>query len=357
MPVPVFLPGCRPILIGSLPVSNHAEAVDWVLAHTPEIPVWPQLPVHPREGMMRQFLSGMPGLTVSNGRVFIDTDAPGFDAETIAFFETVLAEADSPPADFQVSAFALTEDEAPGLFALHEAIASRNLPLFAVKGQVTGPFTQATAVKDQNGQALFYNLQLRDAVTRLIAARARWQVRFFSDLGVPVLIFIDEPGLAGFGSSAFISITREDVTACLCEVIDAVHEVGGIAGIHICGNTDWGMVMDTGVDLVNFDAFTYFDRFILYPDAIRRFLAAGGLLGWGIVPTFDPADIDAATVDNLAALLFQQLDRTASLGIDWKRIRDQSAITPACGLSSRTPAEARKVLALTRDLAHRLRST
>ena len=41
--------------------------------------------------------------------------------------------------------------------------------------------------------------------------------------------------------------------------------------------------LESGADLVNFDAYAYFDRFILYGPQIRDFLAAGRLLAWGIV--------------------------------------------------------------------------
>jgi len=42
-------------LIGSLPLADHHEALDLILEHMPEIPIWAQLPVHGREGMMVQF--------------------------------------------------------------------------------------------------------------------------------------------------------------------------------------------------------------------------------------------------------------------------------------------------------------
>ena len=33
--MPAFIPDCRPLLIGSLPVADHNEALDLVLAATP----------------------------------------------------------------------------------------------------------------------------------------------------------------------------------------------------------------------------------------------------------------------------------------------------------------------------------
>ncbi|PKN15541.1 MAG: hypothetical protein CVU58_07440, partial [Deltaproteobacteria bacterium HGW-Deltaproteobacteria-16] len=49
-------------LIGSLPVADAGEAFSLIFAHTPDIPLWPQLPSNPKEGMLSQFSEGMPGI-------------------------------------------------------------------------------------------------------------------------------------------------------------------------------------------------------------------------------------------------------------------------------------------------------
>jgi hypothetical protein len=188
------------------------------------------------------------------------------------------------------SRFALTEATGKGVAALLDTLGRIKTPPVAVKGQVTGPVTFCTGVKDQDGRAIFYNETLRDAAVKRLALNARWQIRTFSGPGCPVIIFIDEPALAGFGSSELISISKEEILACLREVVDAIHTDGGLAGIHVCANTDWSLVLESGADIVNFDAYAYFDRFILYGDPDQGFLAAGGMLAWGIVPTLEPED-------------------------------------------------------------------
>ena len=72
-----------PVLIGSLPMDSHKEATELILESTPEIPLWAQLPKYPEEGMMEQFLTGMPGLVKHEGGSYIDTAAEDFDAEKI----------------------------------------------------------------------------------------------------------------------------------------------------------------------------------------------------------------------------------------------------------------------------------
>jgi hypothetical protein len=62
-----------PLLIGSLPMDNHGAATQLVMDHTPELPLWVQLPRFTEEGMINQFLTGLPGLTILNGKLFLDT--------------------------------------------------------------------------------------------------------------------------------------------------------------------------------------------------------------------------------------------------------------------------------------------
>ncbi|MCI5120720.1 MAG: hypothetical protein D3908_05925, partial [Candidatus Electrothrix sp. AUS4] len=55
-----FTPNGLPVLIGSLPLSDHKEAIARIFSATPEIPLWPQLPGDPFEGLMPQFAEGIP---------------------------------------------------------------------------------------------------------------------------------------------------------------------------------------------------------------------------------------------------------------------------------------------------------
>ena len=71
-------PNGLPLLVGSLPVDAHDRAAELVFRHTPEIPSWAQLPVYKHEGMIRQFLPGMPGHTRKQDKDFIDTAGSNF---------------------------------------------------------------------------------------------------------------------------------------------------------------------------------------------------------------------------------------------------------------------------------------
>lgn len=351
-----FQPDLRAALIGSLPMTDHTAATKLVMDYVPEIPLWVQLPAFEQEGMLAQFLPGFPGLTRKGDKTFIDTASEAFETDVVAFYEDYLSAAEDG-ASLLASRFSLGRDEAAGFHEFMTQADGHTDTIVAAKGQITGPFTFATGVVDANDRALFYDDQLRDIAVKLIAMKARWQARRLAELGKPVIVFFDEPGLTAFGSSAFISISREDVAVCFDEVVEAVHAEGGLTGVHVCANAEWPIILESSADIVSFDAYSFFDKFVLYPEQIQKFLDLGNILAWGIVPTSDAGDIQNETVDSLATRWEGQVQQLEALGMGRKTIASQSLITPSCGTGSLDLDMAMRVLELTKGLSNKLRQT
>jgi len=350
-----FKPNGLPLLIGSLPVDDHILAIKLVLEYTPEIPLWVQLPVFREEGMIAQFLPGLPGLTEKDDRLFINTSGRDYENGMIAFYEEYISLTGGEK-DYDDTRFVLTPETAKGFFIFTDKI--KNLPAkpVAVKGQITGPVTLATSVSDHEGKAVFYNEEMRDAVVKLVAMKAGWQAKRLAEFKVPVIIFFDEAALAGFGSSAFIGISPDEVIGCFEEVIDSVHREAGLAGIHVCSNADWSVVLDSSADIVSFDAYSYFDKFILYADHIRKFLESGRMIAWGIVPTLRPEDIERENSSSLAENWKKKAKMLEPLGFDLRAVLAQSFITPSCGTGSLNLDQAMKVLNMTKEVSQILRN-
>ncbi|CCK82226.1 uroporphyrinogen decarboxylase/cobalamine-independent methonine synthase family protein [Desulfobacula toluolica] len=344
-----------PLLIGSLPMDNHEKATKLVLDHTPDIPLWVQLPLYKEEGMIDQFLPGLPGFTGETGKSILDTSMPGFDEELIAYFEEYLAVCESAT-DLGASRFALSGKRGKGFFEFLKQVDEKKAPFIALKGQVTGPITFGTAVKDEQDKDIFYNDQLKDIAIKKLAMNARWQAAEFSKRGAVPIIFIDEPALAGFGTSAYITITKEDVTQSIDEIIQEIHAENGLAGVHVCANTEWDMLLESKLDIISFDAYSFFDKFILYPEMIKTYLDQGKLLAWGIVPTDKPEVISAQTTQKLTQMLHEQMDELSDkTGIDKETILSQVFITPSCGTGSLDLDSAKKVLKLTQEVSAEFR--
>ena len=241
------------------------------------------------------------------------------------------------------------------LLKVMAALPKRFHPPVVTKGQVTGPFTWGTALTDQNRRCAYYDEQLHDVIVKGAALKALWQIEHLKVFGAPVMIWMDEPALLGFGSSTFISISREDVLRDLNEVAGAIHAAGALTGVHCEANTDWSLLMEADLDILDFDAYDHMEAITLYPGELRAFLERGGSLGWGSVPTLNPEAAATETVESLLARLDAGVARLEAKGLARKLLMRRALITPSCGAGTLTPALAERVLGLLRELSARLR--
>ncbi|MDH3360454.1 MAG: hypothetical protein OEL55_06230, partial [Desulfobulbaceae bacterium] len=179
--------------------------------------------------------------------------------------------------------------------------------------------------------------------------------RFLRESGLPAIVFIDEPALAGLGSSSFISISLDEIGQDLSEVIDAIQQAGGYAGIHVCANTDWEFLLSLNLDILSFDAHGYFDRLASSKTKVHEFLDRGGIIAWGGVPTSEAEQILAESADSLVTLWESHADLLTDNRWDRTALLSQTLITPSCGTGSLSFDLAKRVLELTRDTSAILR--
>jgi methionine synthase II (cobalamin-independent) len=345
-----------PTLIGSLPAANHQQAMDWILEATPEIPLWPQLPAIPQERMLNQFIEGLPGIIEADDRTYFDITSDAFSDAQLSFYEDYLNVTEHP-GELLASRFKTSPERAAGLYLLAKQTQKTGGKLAAVKGQVTGPFTMLTGISDANKKLGYYEPIFRDIVVKGIATKAAWQVAYLKQAyDVPVLLFIDEPALAGLGSSSFISVSVDDISQDLAEVTGAIHSSGGLAGVHVCANTDWNILLTSDIDILSFDAYSFFDKFITCKSLIHTFLGRGALIAWGIIPTSEPEYIEKETCDSLVSRWEQQALLLSGDSWDTKALLQQSIITPSCGTGSLSPELAQRVLQLTKEVSATLRN-
>lgn len=359
-----FEPCCLATTIGSLPHTDVGLGTDLMFESTPEIPAWVQFPKRVfHENMMVQFTEGMPGLVVDEDgeRIYFDTSAPDFVEQLTDFYARYLAATEDAHADpVALDSFGLSSKYAAGFgefVARLPASVSQQPPPVMLKGQVTGPFTLGTNLLDQERRCSYYDDQLRDVVVKTVALKAAWQMARLSAFGPRVMIFLDEPALLGFGSQTFLTISREDVIGDIDEVVAAIHAQGGLSGIHCEENTDWSLLMETDLDVLDFDAYDHMQGITLYPAELHAFLERGGSLGWGIVPTLDREAAASETLPSLVARFDEGMERLVRKGFERELLLRRALITPSCGAGGvLTEPLAERVLSLLRQLSKHLRS-
>jgi len=324
--------------VGSLPHTS-AAGICARLADTLDIPAWPQLPRRSfKESMYIQYSDQLPGVVTDEANEKITFDTAGDLTPALeTFYEHYLAD--------DVEWFALNPDHAAGFTAMLDAL--KRTPGDWAKGQVTGPISFGLTVTDQALRAALYHDMLADAIVKNAAMNARWQARQLRALRPNVIIVVDEPYLASFGS-AFISLSREQVIALLDEVFAAIHEEGALAGVHCCANTDWSVLLATAVDILNLDSYGFLENLALYPAELRAYLDRDGAIAWGVVPNNEhvlaesPDRLAARTRDGFAHIA--EKARARGIQIAPEAFATRSLITPSCGLGSASVELAERVL-------------
>ncbi|HAS28317.1 MAG TPA: methionine synthase [Dehalococcoidia bacterium] len=266
--------------------------------------------------MSVQFSTGFPGIIEKGGDLLLDNsgDHSGeLEQLYMAYLEN------------DTDRFPISEDYASGLY---ELLRQPNLSPLAVKGQVTGPLSWGLSVKGNDGKAILYDEVLSDASAKLLRLKAGWQEKKLRQISKNTIIFIDEPAMTSYGS-AFFSLPKERIVALLQEVMDGI---SGLKGIHCCGNTDWSLILSTGIDILNFDAYNFAESLTLYPAEVKTFLERGGAVAWGIIPT-DEASIQKETVFSLKDRLEEAMAPFTRKGIAFKQLVERGLITPSCGLA------------------------
>jgi len=308
--------------IGSLPHTDAAKGAEEVFRAF-DIPFWPQLPKRSfRENMYSQFSQGLPGLVIDDKKRTLHIDSSkDLSGGLAGIYEAGIS------GDYDL--FGITEEFAEGFYSFIKE--ARRHKSGYVKGHITGPVSFGIGVTDEKGKSIIYNDNLKEALVKLLEMKAIWQINKLKPLAEKVIIFIDEPYLANFGSS-FVSITREDVISMLDSIIGGIHSKGGLAGIHCCGNTDWSMVAGTKADIINFDAYLYADNLSLYSRDIKRFLESGGYLAWGIVPTSEA--VLEETESSLFDRLNLQIKNLEKRAVQRDLILSNSFLTPSCGMGT-----------------------
>ncbi|MBI3038833.1 hypothetical protein HYY75_07270 [bacterium] len=311
-------------IIGSLPHENRNQALSFLFDQLKKIPAWPQLTFYPDERMTEQYKFGLAGFTTRDGKNFIDSRNPNFEEETLQFYEDFLQSSNFNQTLLN-SRFSFNPSTGASFFPFLDYLFACRKNLVAVKGQITGPFTLSTSLLDQDQRYAIYDDRLRDMIVKGLSMNAHWQISKMKAAQVPVIIFIDEPAMAGYGSSAFLGVSDEMVLEMLNEVSAEIHKAGGLAGIHVCANTDWGLIFKSDLDIINFDAYGFFDRFELYRDEIREFLLSGKNIAWGIIPTMRPDDIVRETPDSLATFWLQHVEKFKSKDLPVSQISQDLA--------------------------------
>ncbi len=327
-------------MIGSMPNTDPQAACAQVTRYLKDIPAWPQLPKRSfLENMYAQFSQGFPGGVVTENSILIDRSQD---------LNKPLEQLYAAYLDNDIDKYAISREYAAGL---HAFLALTDLSPQAVKGQLTGPITWGLSVSDDSRRPILYDDVLGDAVPRFLKLKAAWQERQLGQVAHRTIIFLDEPYMASYGSSAASTLSAQTVIDALNEVFSGL---SGLKGVHCCANTDWSVLLRTNADIISFDTYGYAASLALFPNEVGAFLQRPGAVAWGIVPT-DAAALAGESVASLKDRLEEAIAPFTRHGIPFRELINRAMLTPACGLAGLTEGEASRALELLAGLSREMR--
>ena len=344
------------LAIGSLPHKNVEDAMKLVKSVFKKVPYWPQLAhVNRNEDMTLQVLQGFPGLEKKedDGSIFVNNESDAFFEqleELFVDYEEIMAGNDDLLEKYAI------KDECSSTFLPFLKIVEETKPNFA-KGQVVGPFTLATSLNDLSGRCVYYDETLREIVSKLLSLKVLWQMKNIKKVSPDTtpIIFIDEPSISQLGTSAFITISTEEVVSILKELSEIIQNAGGLSAIHCCGKCDWSIPIASCVDLINLDAFSFAQNLSLFAGDVEKFLKNDGFLTFGVVPTLDKDALIKTDIDEMMNKFDSAVSYLVEKGIDKDLILNHCNVSTSCGAGSLDVELAEKAIKLTGELSLRLK--
>ncbi|MDD5189788.1 MAG: methionine synthase [Dehalococcoidales bacterium] len=332
---------CLTTFHGSLPHKDADKACQLVAKYLPDLPAFPQLSKRAyRENMYAQCSEGFPGIVVTDDKIYVDSKQD-LTGQLAQFYTDYMAN--------DISRYGISYEYGAGF---HTFLKMKGLKPRAVKGHITGPVTWGLTVPDVEGKGILYDETLGDVVPKFLRLKAAWIERELCKMNPNTIMFVDEPYLTAFGSVG-MQLTKEQVIDCLEETYRGIK---GLKGTHCCGNTDWAILLQTSVDIISFDTYNFAESLAIYPQEVKNFLARGGCIAWGIVPT-DAETVNKETVHSLKDRLEAALALFTRKGIPINQLLEQGLITPACGLGPiSSEAAAERALQLTAELSKEIRN-
>ena len=314
--------GGMSMAIGSLPHLSTSDAVELAMRAT-DIVTMPTLPKRsPAEGMIAQALVGLAGVTVGQYGA-IAVDPAGINTH-------------SPiRTDLDSDAFA-------GFRGLLRAAQGHNGP---VKWQFVGPIPLGLALM----RAGVPDHTAFDVAVRAVRAHVQSLLEAVAEAlpNSSQIVVIDEPEFGSVREPGFP--IAPDLAVDLLSGALAVIEPVAIAGVHCCGDVDLASLMSAGPALLSLPAD---QRLVDEAGYVQRFLDTGGWIAWGAVATDGPVPASAERPWKRLCDLWCQL---VQRGCNPAMLRQQSLVTPACGLGLHSASVAERVLRINAEISSRVR--
>ncbi len=308
-----FRADCLTTAMGILPHTDIERAIEAALSL--DIPFWPQLPqVSYYEDMYVQALEHFPGVRIDPGEKKILFDLGRFYEELPSYLEM----AEDPQTFRLTKAFSI----------VYHRFLERDLSGYpAVRGQMISPISLGLKVVDQDQKPIIYHDEVKEILFDFIGKKVNLQYQELRTKNPRAFVWLDDPGLG----LIFNALSGYNEVQARNDLNRLLEELEGPRGIHLCAKPDWDFLLRSKIEILSFDSFSDGAMIVRYP-SLKDFLDRGGIISWGIVPTYTEL-LEGESTDSLIERLESFWEDLARKGIEREKILRQSLLAPAaCNL-------------------------
>jgi hypothetical protein len=189
------------------------------------------------------------------------------------------------------------------------------------------PISLGLKIVDQDQKSIIYHDEVREVLFDFIQKKVNRQCQELREKNPNAFVWMDDPGL-GLIFTAFSGYNEFQAKSDLDRFLEGVE---GLKGVHLCAKPDWDFLLKSKLEILSFDSFNCGAVIINYPSLIE-FLDRGGMISWGIVPTYTEI-LEQETIDSLEERLETFWEDLSRKGVDQERLLRQSLLAPAtCNL-------------------------
>jgi hypothetical protein len=180
---------------------------------------------------------------------------------------------------------------------------------------------------DEDQRPIIYHEEVREVLFDFIQKKVNEQYRQLKAKNTNAFVWADDPGL-GLIFSALSGYNEGQARNDLDRFFEGLE---GPKGIHLCAKPDWDLLLKSKMDILSFDSFSCGALIVSYP-SLRDFIHRGGVISWGIVPTYTDL-LEQESIHSLMERLGAFWEDLFSKGIDPPTLVRQSLLAPAtCNL-------------------------
>ncbi len=214
----------------------------------------------------------------------------------------------------------------------------------AVKWQFVGPVTLGVALH----RAGLDRASAFDLALNVVRARLGSLSQIVTD-ALPnsrQMVVLDEPWFADLMQPGF-PLPPDEAIDRMSSAMAALPSTT-LTGVHCCAPCDVATLLAVGPNVVSLPVSSELVDWVGY---LTRFLAEGGIIAWGVIPTDGPVPSTSERQWRALSDLWCDL---VQLGCDPVLLRRRSIVTPQCGLATHSVPIAQRIARLTADVGKRV---